>query len=75
MPLHKDKNRRRPFSDFGDSKLAVLLKQVQKGRNQQTPPDKESIIKMMSHLDITHDPVEAWDIWVNDCEPLMREVQ
>jgi len=70
--FHNDGKRSRPFSDFGDSKLAVLLKSVRRDRDKGTPPSKEQITRLMGDLAITDDPVAAWRMWVDDCEPLLR---
>jgi hypothetical protein len=73
--FHKDGKRKRPFSDFGDSRLSALLKSVKWRREGGNPPDKDQIIKLIADLNITDNSKEAWRMWKEDCEPLMRKVQ
>jgi len=68
MNLHKDKNRRRPLRGMSNSKLDVLLRQINR---HNVKPTKKQIVAWMNEYEITDDPVEAWRVWSNDIKPML----
>jgi hypothetical protein len=75
MVFHNSRNRRAPFSDFKDSKLAALLINVKKSKERGHDPNDKEIHKMMLELNIPVDEAEAKRMWHEDCKPLLKENQ
>jgi len=75
MPFHTGRQRRAPFSDFKDSKLAALLINVKKSKERGHDPNDKEIYEMMLDLDIPVDEGEAKRMWHQDCKPLLKENQ
>lgn len=72
MVFHNSRNRRAPFSDFKDSKLAALLIHVKRSRERGHDPDDREIYNLMLKLNIPVDEAEAKRMWHEDCQPLLE---
>lgn len=72
VKFHSDNKRASPWQGLGDSKLAVLLKTVQRRIEEGNPPNRQTITRLMDELAITSDPDEAWDMWTTQCKPLLE---